>query len=117
MLFEVTRTSIYTDNKPFENCKEIQLTHLEIRTLKTPNEFDDKFGYREGKWLEKGTNHRIINGRIARDLDKENTWGIEIGSLEELMQFVESVKNDVIITTSTIDKKTPSLEIYDDYRE
>lgn len=86
--------------------------------MRTPEEFDAKFGKREGRWLENGTNHRINeDGYITRDDGLKETWGIEINSLEELMAFKKEVGEDIVISTSYIDKTTPVLEIYDDYRE
>lgn len=118
MLFEVTRTSLWGDEKPYDKCVPIKLTRVETRTLKTPEEFNEKFSKREGRWLEKGTNHRINeDGYITRDMEKWDRWGIKIGSLRELMNFVDAVKNEVIIKKSMVDDKTPCLEIYDDYRE
>lgn len=53
MLFEVTRTSLWGDEKPYDKCVPIKLTRVETRTLKTPEEFDEKFSKREGRWLER----------------------------------------------------------------
>ena len=118
MLFQVVRTSLWDDEKPFKNCIPIKLTDVEIRTLRTPEEFDERFGDREGKWLENGANHRINEqGFLTRDRGLEDKWGIEINSLEELMDFSHEVGADLVIGTSSIDKKTPCIEIYDDYRE
>ena len=117
MIFQVTRTSAW-EEKPWDNCIPIQLTRVETRTLHTPEEFDMKFGMREGKWIEKGTNHRInAIGYITRDMELVDKWGIEINSLEELMDFQEAVGEKLVLRTSWIDYKTPCIEIYDDYRE
>ena len=117
MIFQAIRTSAW-EEKPWDNCIPIQLTRVETRTLHTPEEFDMRFGKREGKWLEKGTNHRInARGYITRDMELVDGWGIEINSLEELMGFQEAVGEELILRTSWIDNKTPCIEIYDDYRE
>ena len=117
MIFQVTRTSVW-EEKPWDNCIPIQLTRVETRTLHTPEEFDMRFGKREGKWLEKGTNHRInARGYITRDMELVDKWGIEINSLEELMDFQEAVGAELVLNTSWIDNETPCIEIYDDYRE
>lgn len=118
MIFQVTRTSQWHDEKPFEDCIPIKLTRVETRTLRTPEEFDKKFGKREGKWIEKGTNHRVdARGYITRDRELVDEWGIEINSPEELMAFQEVVGTELVLSTSWIDNKTPCIEIYDDYRE
>lgn len=118
MIFQVVRTSNWGDEKPFEDCIPIKLTRVETRTFRTPEEFDNKFGDREGKWLDCGTNHRVdARGYITRDRELVDEWGIEINSLEELINFKNAVGVNLVIQTSWIDNKTPCIEIYDDYRE
>ena len=118
MIFQVTRTSGWDDKKPWDSCIPIQLARVETRTFRTPEEFDMKFGKREGKWLENGTNHRFdARGYITRDRELVDKWGIEINSLEELMDFQEAVGEELVLRTSWIDNKTPCIAIYDDYRE
>jgi hypothetical protein len=117
MLFQVTRTSIWDYNKkPYDKCIPIELTQVDRRTFRTPEEHDERCG-QHGKWLDVGSNHRIENGRIVRDLDPVNVWGVEINSLEELMAFKKEVDEELVISISHIDQKTLSIEIYDDYRE
>ena len=117
MIFQVVRTSQWDDEKPFKDCIPIKLTMVETRTFRTPEEFDNKFGDKEGKWLDRGTNHRVdARGYITRDMEFE-AWGIEIGSLEGLMDFAKTVGEELVLRTSWIDNKTPCIEIYDDYRE
>ena len=118
ILFEVRRTSYWNDECPYEKCIPIKLTRVETRTLKTPEEFDAKFSKVEGKWLEVGSNHRVDKqGFITRDREERDTYGIEINSLEELMDFMDEVNESIVLRESWIDSKTPCLEIYDDYRE
>ena len=118
MIFQVTRTSRRDNKKPWAGCIRIQLARVETRTFRTPEEFDMKFGKREGKWIENGTNHRFdARGYITRDRELVDKWGIEINSLEELMDFQEAVGEELVLRTSWIDNKTPCIEIYDDYRE
>lgn len=118
MLFEVTRTSCWNNERPCEKCSPIKLTRVETRTLKTPEEFDAKFSKTEGRWLEVGSNHRVDKqGFITRDREEQDTYGIELNSLEELMNFLNEINEEIVLQKSYIDKKTPCLEIYDDYRE
>ena len=118
MIFQVVRTSQWNDEKPFKDCIPIKLTSVETRTLRTPEEFDNKFGDREGKWLSRGTNHIVdASGYITRDRGFEDAWGIEINSIEELIDFQEAVGEELVLGTSMIDNNTPCIEIYDDFRE
>ena len=118
MIFQVVRISQRNDEKPFKDCIPIKLTMVETRSFRTPEEFDNKFGDREGKWLNRGTNHRVnARGYITRDIGFADAWGIEINSIEELIDFQEAVGEELVLGTSMIDNKTPYIEIYDDYRE
>ena len=118
MLFEVTTTSCLNGKSPYEKCVPIKLTITDTRMLKTPEEFDTEHSDREGKWLEVGTNHRVNEqGFITRDKGEIDTYGIEINSIEELMNFFNDVNEEIVLRKSFIDKKTPCLEIYDTYRE
>lgn len=118
MIFQVTRTSMWDDDKPWETCIPIKITDVETRACLTPEEFDRKFGECKGKWLENGTNHRVNErGYITRDVGFIDRWGIELNSLEELMKFKEDVGEELVLGVSYDDYKTPTIEIYDDYRE
>ncbi len=117
MKFTITRTSLYGDEcKPCKEAMPYEVTNVEIRTLKTPEEFDKKFGLIEGKWLDTGINHRIIDGCIARDIGTRKCWSVDINSLEDLIAFKRKY-GDLVIETNLWDGKTPHIEIYDDYRE
>lgn len=114
MLFEITRTSTY-DEKPCKNSFPIEIASVDVRTLFSFEDYERRFGE---SFLDMGSNHRILeNGHIARDMDAVKRWGLEISTLEDLMKFQEEVGEELIITTSYVDHKTPRIDIYDDYRE
>ena len=76
MIFQVIRTSQHCNTKPFENCISIKLVNVQTREFRTPEEFDNKFGDKEGKWLNYGTNHRVnARGYITRDMGFEDARG------------------------------------------
>lgn len=117
MLFQITRTSMWDDEKPHEKCMPITLINVDQRTFKSPEEYDKRLAKMDGNWFSKGSNHRITEKGIARDMGPYPAWGIEINSLEELMNFKEIVGEELILCTSYTDYTTPMIEIYDDYRE
>ena len=118
MLFEVTRTSSWDhENPPCEGCIRIKITRVETRMCRSVEEFDRGVGRAEGKWLSVGTNHRFDNGWITRDRGEIDSWGIEINTLEELMELKKRVGEELVITKSYINREFPMIEIYDDYRE
>ena len=71
---------------------------------------DEKY-YGEGlkKYNLKKTNWKYYDAIV------ENSYEIEINSLDELMKLVNDVKCDIIINNS--DNLGNTIEIYDDYRE
>lgn len=118
MIFQVTRTSLWDDDiPPCDEAFKIKLTLLDIRTFRSPEEHDRKCAKHTGSWLSMGTNHRYdSDGHIMRDLGEVEKWGVEINSLDELMEFQKKYCR-LILQISHIDSTTPCIEIYDDYRE
>lgn len=117
MLFQVTRVSMWNNDKPYDKCIPIKLARTEVKKFKSFEAYDNASGV-QGKWLSVGKNHRVTEeGYIARDFEFEGLWGVELNSLEDLLNFKEEVGEDIILSTSVTDDKTPCLEIYDDYRE
>lgn len=58
----------------------------QCRTL-TMEEFDKKYGKKEGTWKSKGINHKDSNGCCYRQ-EKKTLKYIEINSLEELVKLL-----------------------------
>ena len=119
MLFEVTRTSSWKEeNPPCDGCVPIKITIVETCTLGSAEEFDRRHGKTRGKWFSIGTNHRFNkDGYITRDLGEYDSWGIEINTLEELMELKNRVGEELVIGRSWNNPEMPMIEIYDDYRE
>ena len=119
MEFIVKRSSLYSSENP-KPCEEAylkKLTFVDIRGTDDPSKIPAGQGETEW-WYSEGTNHRLIDNEIARDLEQKDIWCISINSLEELMAFQSKYKNDVIISTDSYGfPNMPSIEIYDDYRE
>lgn len=100
MTFKVSRTSQWHFEKDKPPCKNASATVEEY-------EFKVRVFDETGK--------RIWQSNIR----KKDIWTIEINTLEELMELKKEVNEDggevgLIIFD---DEETPSIEIYDDYRE
>lgn len=119
MIFEITRTSSWNEeNPPCDGCIRIKVTRVDTRTLGSAEEFDKRYGKAHGTWLSIGTNHRFNKyGYITRDLGEVDSWGIEINTLEELMELKERVGEELVFGSSWHNPEFPMIEIYDDYRE
>jgi len=112
MKFEISRTSA-CDEKPCQEAHMISVPRWQTRTC-TEEEFNERFSYNEGLWRSKGRKHKTVNdGKwISRREKNERAWGIEIGSLAEILTLSEKY-GDLIF----IGGDMPEIEIYDDHRE
>jgi hypothetical protein len=112
--FVVTRTSAGWEGVPCEGLTSEQRPYVDHRTVADPR--DLKFPLNaEQDWYARGSNHRVINGTIARDMDMRKVWTKEFNSLEELLEFVKTVGGVVVVELDG--EGNASIEIYDDYRE
>lgn len=110
MLFEIWRSSMGyrnydPENPPCEGAVRGEKTSVDTRAVNDPSQlrYDGK------DWYKRGTNHRVENGQIKRDLGMELVWMLEVASLDELLALVAKEGKIVL--------KDDSIEIYDDYRE
>lgn len=120
MRFAVSRTSIFNEEeKPIEECFEAEYTLVDIRSVDDPVKipiYGNDRDVANKDWYGKGTNHRLINNCIARDLGKEKGWFVEIKSLEDLIKFYKKYGR-LIIQSKEGAEGVIEIEIYDDYRE
>lgn len=106
-----TRTSVF-DGKPCDEAEEVSFTRVDRRTVDDPM----KNRYIGAKWYEDGRNHRVENGKIARDFD-DKRWVVQIPDGTALQAFCS--KYGEIILSINDDGLEPcfEVEIYDTYRE
>ena len=115
---------MYTKAPPCDNAEPGEVERWDIRTWKSPDEFDAKFGEdpRYGKWHDRGTDHQVIRGPrggaqgIKRKVESEPAWFIELASLSDLVAFHEQ-HGDLVVETDECYGDTPCIEIYDGWRE
>lgn len=112
MKFKISRTSTCC-NQPCIEAKKEKCMRVDERTVDSPDKLNVE-NDREN-WFKKGTNHRIENGHIKRDIEDED-WFIEVNTLKDLIKFQEKY-GDIIIYQSWMNKNIKEIEIYDDYRE
>lgn len=114
--FSVGRTSSCsrTDDEdakpPCDGAFPCEIMRIDRRYCDDPK----KVPYNKGTsdwWYEKGSNHRVENGCICRDMGWWKQWFVEI---PDVMDFVR--KNGTCVVSIDPDGHE-SIEIYDDYRE
>ena len=115
MKFIITRTSAYgNDEQPCEEAVKEKHLCVDERCCGNADELShtDK-----REWFSEGTNHRVENGHIKRDF-MEETWVIEIPSLEYLMKLRDEYGEIIVVSKDELGGyDLPTLEIYDDWRE
>ena len=121
MEFEITRTSIWGDEKPCKEAYKKQIIRIDERGFETFEEHNERLS-RDKKWTEEGFNHKIISPNnnfdhqhIYREFNDE-IWCIKINSLEELLRLQDKY-GKIILGTCYKNDNIRSLEIYDDWRE
>jgi hypothetical protein len=100
MQFVVSRTkvSLKESKKPCDEAREVELTPLDYRTVKTLEAAQKKIWYKD--WIDEGINHREEGGLVVCDRKvKEKQWVIELETLEELIGF-ENKYGEIMIMDS-----------------
>lgn len=93
------RVSLTESKKPCAEAKELDLTPLDIRDVKTLEEAKGKIWYKD--WLEEGENHREVNGMVMCDKKaKVKQWVIDLNTLDELVAF-QSKHGDILLSDSS----------------
>lgn len=122
MKFLITRSSqpwFEEDEKP---CKEAYIDEyliIDTRTTDCPTKIPAFSGNPERAkkdWFSSGTNHRIENGQIKRDMKMEKAWFIDINTLTDLITFTKKYGN-LVLETAICNENILAIEIYDTYRE
>ncbi len=117
MKFCVERTSDpMGKRKPCDEAALGTYTFMDRRVIDDPRKIPMESGSDGAWWYEEGSNHRVENGEIVRDIGERSAWFVSLNTLEELMAFCEKYGN-VIITAEGENPTGPQIEIYDDQRE
>ena len=112
-IFLVSRTSMCcSDKKPCEEAYPINIIDVDTRTVDDPKKIPCYFNGREQMWYREGTNHRVENGKIKRDMGITQEWAIET---DDILSFIDKCDDPVIISKN--DDGYYRIEIYDDWRE
>ena len=110
MKFKIDRASSFIDPK-VEGAILEKVTRIDYRTVSTLEEARKS---RWGKeWFGGGSNHREEKGMVARDIE-DTIYTIEIGSLEDLLEFIGK-EEAIVIDLADYKEVKAKILIYDDY--
>lgn len=111
--FRIRRASNhYSGIQPCEEAKQKKYFHMNWKTSDDPA----KVPFYKGEtdwWYNEGTNHRVEDGVIVRDMERDG-WFVEFNNLDELLAFVNR-EDEIIIEEDR--QYNYSIVIYDDYIE
>lgn len=88
MKFEIRKYSEWKE-KPCENAIKETYSVIDTRSVNDPYKIWSTEEEVQKFWYGNGTNHRVENGKIKRDLEEEFYWVIEINNIEELIELQE----------------------------
>ena len=101
----VTRTSEYRA-QPHKDAFRVWRIEVDRRTVDAPEKLGDKVS----QWYSFGSNHRVENGMICRDIGMKEVWVMKI---PDLIDFALEVERIVVLNC----KGCIEIEIYDTWRE
>lgn len=82
-LFRVRRTSDWNGKgPPCDGAKLYRIIDVDVRTVDDPKKIPAHRGT-DGDWYQRGENHRVVNGCIARDVGWQQAWFVEIPDVME----------------------------------
>ena len=120
MEYRISRTSSWGDEgKPHKDAYQRKYIYVDTRTTDDPAKIPMYKGD-PSAWYGRGTNHRVENGQIKRDIHKESGWFIQVDNLHKFLEDLhKNEKTTEIVLSIEEDIHPPMLgiEIYDDYRE
>lgn len=93
MKFEIRKSSDW-DIKPCEEAikETITVTNIvDVRNTDSPYKIWQTEEDVQKNWFGIGKNHRVMNGKIVRDMEDEvkSYWVIEFNHIEDLLKFQE----------------------------
>lgn len=106
----VHRTSIYGDAQPCDEAYQVEVMTVEVRSVDDPKKIPAHKGT-DGGWYDKGSNHRITDGKICRDLGWHREWAVDVN---DILEFADR-HGDCVVSRRR--DGFGVIEIYDDYRE
>jgi len=106
-----------SDPIPHPDAKQELLENWDLRTCKTPEEFNKRLADLGGPWNQHGTGHTTWSGGIKRRMADTPLWTIEI---KDLIAFTKA-NGRIVLSPPNTDRYGPNalfhIEIYNDYRE
>lgn len=112
----ISRASTYGE-KPVAEAFKIKVQITDRRVVDDPRKIPLDTGSDGKWWYENGTNHRVENGQIARDMGYHEVWAIKIPKDGLAKWIAEFIKREENIVISMADCGLLEIVIYDTWIE
>jgi hypothetical protein len=103
-IYLVSRTSC-CEGKPCDEAYEVEMMQVDRRNCDHPKKIPAHDGT-DGDWYNHGSNHRVENGNICRDMGWRRQWVVQVN---DVMDFVDSHGECVVGRTN---EGYATIEIY-----
>lgn len=67
--------------KPCPEAFEVVIVHVDTRSSDDPRKIP-AFNGTDGDWYTSGSNHRVVKGKIKRDIGFKSVWAVEITDIQ-----------------------------------
>lgn len=96
---------------PCEGAVRAKAIYVEIKYVKRPQ--DLPYLQRRG-WYAVGSNHRMINGWIARDMREVDVWEVDLNSVEDVVRLIPKGREiNMAATNPNYSPPMPEITIED----
>ncbi len=112
-LYLIRRASDYS-GCPCEDAFKAEFLRVDSRNAARPKDIPFYKNKDEQWWFGAGTNHRIVDGCITRDMEWCEEWAIRC---DDLLNLVAIIGRLIIDPSSTFYPSFPTITIYDSYVE
>lgn len=83
-LFLCTNGRVGPSEKPCQEAFQVVIVKVDTRHADDPKKLP-AFNGKDGGWYETGTNHRVVQGMIKRDVGFETVWAVELKDIQEFV--------------------------------
>lgn len=96
MIYTIS-SAFYEDaeKKPCPEAKKVTISLADRRDFASIEEYDSL--KKEDPWRSKGTNHRVLENCIARDIGTVEKWAVEFNTIEDFESFLTHLCKNVVV--------------------
>ena len=90
-LFLCVLAESHYEDPPCAEAFRARVPETERRRVSDPKKIPEHRGT-DGDWYTVGTNHRVVDGRICRDVGTRDDWVVDLPDIQALLAFVDKYR-------------------------